>query len=185
MNLIQDTFKNFFGLVEGKFVIASIAMIIIFLIICYLLFLVITSFQNRRDAVGVRLPEIDARGVAVTNESSFQDNSDLSIELIDAAEDEASDTSATTDDKQFLTALTMAAGQYISDENHNSEDVKMPEVGEINYEQIKEDKAQAKHREHQEHLRELAKADSEEGLENKFVFEEDNSDSEDVSEDLK
>lgn len=152
-------------MVEGKFVIATVAMIVIFFIICFLLFLIVTSFQRRREAVGVQLPIIDERGVEIERASSFSAIEDLTIELIDAEEDDAvSDNNIVTDDREFLTALTMETGQYVSDDTITTSSMKMPEVGEIDYEQIKEDRRLEKEQEAVDRLRELAEADSQEEI---------------------
>lgn len=162
--------NNFLGLVEGRFVIASIFMILIFLIISFLIFLVTVSFTNRKEAVRVKLPDIDANGELVKNNPSFINNDELVVELIDSNDDEIYGEPTKDNSTEFLTSLSLETKSFISDEDSKFK-LNMPEVGEINYEQIKEEKRLEKEKKLAEkeskiigHLREVALADNDEDL---------------------
>lgn len=163
MELIIETFKDFFGMVEGRFIIATTIMIIIALVVLYLLFLIAVSFRKRREAINVKLPDIDGRGEVVNETPSFTEKEEITVELIDSDEDEVSDTDVKTNEEAFLTALTIETGKFIADDNNNL-DLKMPEVGEIDYDRIKEEKRKEKEQEVINRLREIAKADNQDDL---------------------
>lgn len=164
MELLIETFKDFFGIVEGKFVIATVVMSVIILLIIYLLFVVTVSFRKRKEALSIHLPDINEHGEIVKEEAGFNETEEVTVELIDASEDEVFNDDVKVDDKSFLTALTMETGVFISDDETTNSKVIMPNVGEIDYEQIKDEKRKEKEQEVINHLRKVAQADSEEEL---------------------
>lgn len=162
MELLLETFKDFFGMVEGRFVIATIIMIVIALVAIYLIFLIAISFRKRREAIQVQLPDIDVHGEVANESARFTEAEEVTVELIDSDEDEISDNNAVIDEKAFLTTLTIETGEFIHDDtNHN---LNMPEVGEIDYDKIKEDKKREKEEEAINRLRKIAEADNQEDL---------------------
>lgn len=167
----MEMINNFLGLVEGKFVVASIFMIFIFLIISFLIYLVTVSFTNRKEAVGVKLPDIDANGELIKENSMFINNDEVTVELIDSTDDEIYNENIKDNNNEFLTSLALETGSFVSDDENNFK-LNMPEVGEIDYEQIKEEKRLEKENQILEkenkiigHLREVAIADNDEDIE--------------------
>lgn len=164
MELLIETFKDFFGMVEGKFVVATVIMSIITLLVIYLIFLITTSFRKRRDALNIKLPDINENGQVIEKEARFKGNKEITVELIDTNEDGAFHSDVKTDEKVFLTTLTVETREFIPDDETVTSKLNMPEVGEIDYEQIKEEKRKEKEQEFTNHLRKVAQADNEEDL---------------------
>lgn len=153
MELLLDTFKNFFGMIEGKFVVATIGMILIILLAVYLLFTVVISFKKRKEAVEIKLPDINDNGEVIEEVSKFPTNKEIVVELIDTSEDDSIKSDVTTDEKPFLTALTLETGNFVLDTKTETTKLNMPDVGEIDYEKIKEDKRKEKEQESIDRLR--------------------------------
>lgn len=167
MNLI-DTFMSFIEMINVKFVIATVIMIAIFVIICYLLLLVVQSFQKRSEAINVKFPAIDDYG-EIEKRNQFDSNREITVELVNS-EDDIVNENVQVDDDVFLSTLSTESRQPISIEDEV--ELKMPEVGEIDYEKIKQEKEKEiesirmeRELANQERLRELAQADREEELE--------------------
>lgn len=155
MDLLLNTFKDFFGIVSGRYIIAAIVMTIVSVIIIYIISMVVISFMKRRETVAVELPDVNvATGNVVEEAEAFSVNEEetITVELIDSSEDEVEDEIKESNDKAFIEALTIETGELIVEDEGN---VDMPEVGEIDYDKIKEEKQE----EAIERLREIAKAD--------------------------
>lgn len=163
MELVLNTFKDFFGIVEGKYVIAGTIMVIVSIIILYVLFLIISSIRKRKSSLAVSLPDINASESEEEKGPRFHPVEEIVIELIDPEEDLIPQGGAKIKDDEFLTSLTLETGQLIIDEKLEQK-IDMPEVGEINYDEIKEMKKKEKEEEVINHLRKVAEADNDEEL---------------------
>lgn len=155
MDLLLSTFKDFFGIVDSKYIIAAVIMTIVSVVAIYIISMVVTSFIKRREAVAVELPDVNvATGNVVEEAEGFSVNEGeaITVELIDPSEDEVEYEIKESNDKAFIEALTIETGELIIEDEGN---VDMPEVGEIDYEKIKE----KKQKEIIERIRQIAKAD--------------------------
>ena len=105
MNII-NTLKNFFVIQDWKLVVAGLGMLVIFLLMVYLLFLIVISFQKRKAAVSVSLPDINTYGKKDDNLKQFKEPKVFEVELItpddDVIEEEPKD-----NEELFLTALSI------------------------------------------------------------------------------
>lgn len=154
MNLL-NTFKEFFGIVNSRYIIAAVIMTIVSIIVIYIISMVVISFMKRRETVAVELPDVNvATGSVVEKAEAFSVNEEetITVELIDSSEDEVEDEIKESNDKAFIEALTIETGELIVEDEGN---VDMPEVGEIDYDKIKEEKQE----EVIERIRQIAKAD--------------------------
>lgn len=155
MDLLLNTFKDFFGIVNSRYIIAAIVMTIVSIVVIYIISMVVTSFMKRRKTVAVELPDVNvATGNVVEKAEAFSVNEEeaITVELIDSSEDEVEDEIKESNDKAFIEALTIETGEIIVEDEDN---IDMPEVGEIDYDKIKEEKQE----EAIERLRQIAKAD--------------------------
>lgn len=157
---ILNTIKNFIEIQDWRLIIAGFGMIIIFVLMVYLLSLIVLSYQRRRDAVQVSLPEIDSSGL-VNHDSvdKFKEADTLEVELISSDDDNVVNDNLNIDDSLFLTALTVETKRFIP---LAQEDMDMPDIGEIDYEGIKmkmEAEAEERRRERLQRLKEIAKSD--------------------------
>ena len=155
-----NTIKNFIEIQDWRLVVAGFGMIIIFVLMVYLLSLIVLSYQRRRDAVQVSLPEIDSSGI-VNHDSvdKFKEADTLEVELISSDDDNVINDNLNIDDSLFLTALTVETKKFIP---LAQEDMDMPEIGEIDYEGIKmkmEAEAEQWRKERLQRLKEIAKSD--------------------------
>lgn len=167
---IMDTLTNFTKMINMKFVIATIIMLIIFLVICYLLLLIVQSIQKRSDAINVKFPPIDSYG-EIESKDQFDVDREITVELVNS-EDDVIDETVEGDEDLFLSTLSTEVKKPIL--NADEIQVSMPEVGEIDYEKIKKEKKEElkiaraeQDRANQERLKELALADSEQELDMK------------------
>lgn len=157
---ILNTIKNFIEIQDWRLIIAGFGMIIIFVLMVYLLSLIVLSYQRRRDAVQVSLPEIDSSGL-VNHDSvdKFKEADPLEVELISSDDDNVVNDNLNIDDSLFLTALTVETKRFIP---LAQEDMDMPDIGEIDYEGIKmkmEAEAEERRKERLQRLKEIAKSD--------------------------
>ena len=157
---ILNTIKNFIEIQDWRLIVAGFGMIIIFVLMVYLLSLIVLSYQRRRDAVQVSLPEIDSSGL-VNHDSvdKFKEANPLEVELISSDDDNVINDNLNIDDSLFLTALTVETKKFIP---LAQEDMDMPEIGEIDYEGIKmkmEAEAEQRRKERLQRLKEIAKSD--------------------------
>lgn len=155
MDLLLNTFRDFFGIVNSRYIIAAVIMTIVSVVVIYIISMVVTSFMKRRKTVAVELPDVNvATGNVVEEAEAFSVNEEeaITVELIDSSEDEVEDEIKESNDKAFIEALTIETGELIVEDEGN---VDMPEVGEIDYDKIKEEKQE----EVIERIRQIAKAD--------------------------
>ena len=157
---ILNTIKNFIEIQDWRLIVAGFGMIIIFVLMVYLLSLIVLSYQRRRDAVQVSLPEIDSSGL-VNHDSvdKFKEADPLEVELISSDDDNVVNDNLNIDDSLFLTALTVETKEFIP---LAQEDMDMPDIGEIDYEGIKmkmEAEAEQRRKERLQRLKEIAKSD--------------------------
>lgn len=167
MNII-NTLKSFFTIQDWRFIIAGLIMIAIFLLIVYLLSVIVISFQKRKAAVNVSLPDIDSYNKKDKIVKQFEESEDLEVELIDANDDVIKE-EAKNNENLFMTALSIETGQYIPKADDK---IDMPEIGDIDYETIKiqkTEKAKEKTKKKLERLKKIAKADEEGVVEEKFI----------------
>lgn len=120
----MQTIKMFFEQIPMNLLIAGLAIAIIFAMIVYLLMILVFSYKQRKQAVGVHLPKIDSHGAEAFTSPEFKEPKQFSVELVDLNED-APQNSKPKDDKQFLTALSLETKRLISDNNKN---VIMPKI---------------------------------------------------------
>lgn len=152
MNII-DTLKNFFVMQDWKLVVAGLGMLVIFLLMVYLLSLIVISFQRRKAAVSVSLPDINTYNKKDDNLKQFEELKVFEVELI-ATDEYVVEAEPKDNEELFVTALSIETKKYIP---KSDEKIEMPEVGEIDYQAIKMEKTQnAINR-----LKEIAKADEE------------------------
>lgn len=150
MNKILDSFQLFFGTLDWKLLTAAIVMIIIIIISIYILVMTALSIQRRRIAIKVSLPNLETSTNNKKRAPQFENNKNLEIELVNPENDIINKHSENLKDSYFIQALTMESKQYFP----TKEDIiDMPEAEE--YEYNKEE-----NRRKQEHLREIAKADT-------------------------
>ena len=156
MNII-NTLKNFFVIQDWKLVVAGLGMLVIFLLIVYLLSLITISFQRRKAAVSVSLPDINTYGKKDDNLKQFEEPKVFEVELItpddDVIEEEPKD-----NEELFLTALSIETRKYIP---KSDDKIKMPEVGEMDYQAIKMEKTRERTQSALDRLKRIAKADEE------------------------
>lgn len=156
MNII-NTLKNFFVIQDWKLVVAGLGMLVIFLLMVYLLFLIVISFQKRKAAVSVSLPDINTYGKKDDNLKQFKELKVFEVELItpddDVIEEEPKD-----NEELFLTALSIETRKYIP---KSDDKIKMPEVGEMDYQAIKMEKTRKRTQSALDRLKRIAKADEE------------------------
>lgn len=143
MNII-NTLKNFFVIQDWKLVVVGLGMLVIFLLIVYLLSLIVISFQRRKAAVNISLPDINTYDKKDDNLKQFEELKVFEVELITpdeyVIEEEPKD-----NEELFLTALSIETKKYIP---KSDEKIKMPEIGKIDYQAISK-------------LKRIAKADEE------------------------
>lgn len=154
MGSLVNTFKDFFGIVNSRYIIAAVIMIVVIAVVIYITSVVVKSFLKRREAVSVQLPNIDVTEGKVEEEvKGFKvEDNPIVVELIDSSEDEIDEEVPDSSDEAFIEALTMVTGNIIISDEDN---IDMPEVGEIDYDKIREERQ----KEAIEHLKEIAKAD--------------------------
>lgn len=168
MNII-NTMRDFFSTQDWKLVIAGFGMITIFILIIYLISLIVISFQNRKEAVNIKLPDINTYNNNIEVKKQFEDAKVLEVELISAEQDVVKNAQLKDDENLFLTALSIETKKYIP---ATIEDIDMPQVGEIDYEAIKleiAEKAREKDMSTLSMLKKLAQADELETLEENFI----------------
>ena len=152
MNII-NTLKNFFVMQDWKLVVAGLGMLVIFLLMVYLLSLIVISFQRRKAAVSVSLPDINTYNKKDDNLKQFEELKVFEVELI-APDEYVIEAEPKDNEELFVTALSIETKKYIP---KSDEKIEMPEVGEIDYQAIKMERTQnAINR-----LKEIAKADEE------------------------
>lgn len=152
---------------NGKLVIAGLGMITIFILIIYLISLIVISFQNRQESVNIKLPDVDTYNKTTEVKKQFEDAKVLEVELIDAEQDVVRNPQPKDDENLFLTALSIETKKYIP---ATVEEIHMPQVGEIDYEAVKLQKAEIdKDASTLSRLKKLAQADKLETLEEKFI----------------
>ena len=152
MNII-NTLKNFFVMQDWKLVVAGLGMLVIFLLMVYLLSLIVISFQRRKAAVSVSLPDINTYNKKDDNLKQFEELKVFEVELI-APDEYVIEAEPKDNEELFVTALSIETKKYIP---KTDEKIEMPEVGEIDYQAIKMERTQnAINR-----LKEIAKADEE------------------------
>ena len=138
---------------DWKLVVAGLGMLVIFLLMVYLLSLIVISFQRRKAAVSVSLPDINTYNKKDDNLKQFEELKVLEVELI-APDEYVIEAEPKDNEELFVTALSIETKKYIP---KSDEKIEMPEVGEIDYQAIKMEKTQnAINR-----LKEIAKADEE------------------------
>lgn len=164
---IMDTLTDFTEMINVKFVIATVIMLIIFLVICYLLLLIVQSIQKRSEAINVKFPSIDDYGEG-HNKKQFNEGKEITVELVNS-EDDVVKEKVELDEDLFLSALSSEIRKPLIDDELQ---ISMPEVGEIDYDKIKKERKKElevarleQERASQERLRELALADNEDELE--------------------
>lgn len=160
---IINTIKNFLTIQDWKLLTAGFVMVLIAIVMIYLISLIVLSFRRRREAVDVRLPEIDNSG-NMKSEHKFKENNDFEIQLVDYEDDIGETQDLGINENLFIKALSMETKRYIST---NKDEVDMPEVGEIDYKGIKlklENEAREREKDKSERLRQIAKADEEDFL---------------------
>lgn len=158
--------SDFIENTNWTYVFAGLFMLLIFSIVIYIILILYTTIKKRRALLEVKLPEIDKRGIVEETEPQFDKERAISVELISAEEDESIKGENREYDENFFKALSLETGIKISEDDFVKLD--LPEVGELNFEEIKRKKQEeiekAKEEREQaniEHLRELAKADEE------------------------
>lgn len=158
--------SSFFSMVDSKFAIAILIMIAMIFLVSFIVFFMILSIKKRSEAVKVKLPNLDSQGKVMKKDPEFKQEEKIVVELIDSEDDSIQEYNK-NNDKSFYSALSMSTGSYIPKEDKEIE-VEMPEVEEVDYEEIKRKKEvemkeeQARReRENLLHLKELAKADIE------------------------
>ena len=159
MNSLIEGIQSFFSMIEAKFTIATIIMVVIFVTISLLITLTVISFRKRREALSVELPNINDQGEVDSSKSKFEKDKNITIELVDPNEDIAEDVPE-NNDETFFAALTMETRTLIQPEKI---ELDMPEVGEIDSEE-NEKMLIARENAAIDHLKKIAKADSEEDL---------------------
>lgn len=138
---------------DWKLVVAGLGMLVIFLLIVYLLSLIIISFQRRKAAVSVSLPDINTYDKKDDNLKQFEELKVFEVELI-TPDEYVIEAEPKDNEELFLTALSIETKKYIP---KSDEKIEMPEVGEIDYEAIKMEKT----KDAINRLKEIAKADEE------------------------
>lgn len=156
MNII-NTFKKFFVIQDWKLVVAGLGMLVIFLLIVYLLSLIIISFQRRKAAVNISLPDINTYDKKDDNLKQFEEPKVFEVELI-TPDDDVIGEEPKDNEELFLTALSIEAKKYIP---KSDEKIEMPEVGEIDYQAIKMEKTKERTQSALDRLKRIAKADEE------------------------
>ena len=161
MNGIIGSIKNFFHVLDFRLIMSGLLMIIISALIVYVFIVAIGAFKERREAIKVSLPNVDDIGKSGPTKVQFKDIDDFAIELIETETDENNYKETVEGENQFLTALSIETGQFIP---ANNIEANMPEVGEIDYEEIKQRKAkeeQEKSNKELQRIREFAMVDNE------------------------
>lgn len=160
----MERIQGFLSMLDGKFAAAIVFMLIIFVVICYISFVMISSVKKRNAAVKVKLPDLDQQGVIDTSGNQFE-KKEITVELVNTADDVVEEYNG-NNDKSFLEALTISAGSYIP-EDEKSIKVDLPEVGEFDYEELRkqkekqiEEEKMEREQANLEHLKELAQADN-------------------------
>lgn len=160
----MERIQGFLSMLDGKFAAAIVFMLIIFVVICYISFVMISSVKKRNAAVKVKLPDLDQQGVIDTSGNQFE-KKEITVELVNTADDVVEEYNG-NNDKSFLEALTISTGSYIP-EDEKSIKVDLPEVGEFDYEELRkqkekqiEEEKMKREQANLEHLKELAQADN-------------------------
>lgn len=160
----MERIQGFLSMLDGKFTAAIVFMLIIFVVICYISFVMISSVKKRNAAVKVKLPDLDQQGVIDTSGNQFE-KKEITVELVNTADDVVEEYNG-NNDKSFLEALTISTGSYIP-EDEKSIKVDLPEVGEFDYEELRkqkekqiEEEKMKREQANLEHLKELAQADN-------------------------
>lgn len=160
----MERIQGFLSMLDGKFTAAIVFMLIIFVVICYISFVMISSIKKRNAAVKVKLPDLDQQGVIDTSGNQFE-KKEITVELVNTADDVVEEYNG-NNDKSFLEALTISTGSYIP-EDEKSIKVDLPEVGEFDYEELRkqkekqiEEEKMKREQANLEHLKELAQADN-------------------------
>lgn len=155
-----DTIKSFFAITDNKYIIATIFMGIIVLLIIYILIKFVSFYKERKAAIAVQLPDINLSEKDEDEVSPFEINKEITIEMVHSEEEERmlSKSEKKGNENLFITALTMETGSIILNDESN---VTMPEVEDVDFDKLKEEKKKEKEQEALDHLRELAKADVE------------------------
>lgn len=159
MNNVLDAVIKFISIQDWRLVIAGFGMIVIFLLMIYLISLIVLSFQRRRDAVDVKLPDIDNQYGEKDKKATFKEIESLEVELVDSNEDLINTDRKDHNEEAFLTALSLESKRFVPLDYKKFE---MPVLGEIDYESIKrrmEAEAENKIRENLERLRKIAESD--------------------------
>lgn len=167
MGNFLNKFGQFFSSLDVKLIAAIAIIIIITLVSLSFIVILFKSIKSRQEAASVKLPNIEDLN---SNDSEAQFEGLEVLEFIDGEDSlelNAEKEKLEESKDAFYAALTRTTGQYMAD----SEDfVEMPEIGELNIEEIKKKKfeKEAKKREEEiEELRKIALSDKEEmqGLE--------------------
>lgn len=138
---------------DWKLVVAGLGMLVIFLLMVYLLSLIVISFQRRKAAVSVSLPDINTYNKKDDNLKQFEELKVFEVELI-APDEYVVEAEPKDNEELFVTALSIETKKYIP---KSDEKIEMPEVGEIDYEAIKMEKT----KDAINRLKKIAKADEE------------------------
>lgn len=155
-----DTIKSFFATTDSKYIVATVFMGIIVLLVIYLLVKLLSFFKERRESMAVKLPDINLSEKGEDEITPFPGDKEITVELVHSEEEERMLSKSENKDNEnlFLAALTMETGSLILPEDTK---VNMPEVEDVDFEKLKEEKKKEKEREVLDHIRELAKADEE------------------------
>lgn len=145
------------NLIEFKFVIAAVFMIIIIASIIAVISLVVISFKKRKEAIAVKLPDINASG-EIASEPVFSEPENLVVELIQEQDEEdvIKNSKIVNNDDQFLTALSYETKRCFPEGKSGS--VPLPEVEQVDYDQLVEHEKNKR----MDRIKELANKDKEE-----------------------
>lgn len=161
MSEFIKVFKEFFSTLDWKLMTAAIVMIIIVLIVSYILFVALLSVYRRKKAVNVSLPELQTLGEDFSkNKPQFKPTDEgYEVELIDSDNDYLINKTKRDNYDKFLETLILETRQFIPLSVENPD---LPEIGEFNFEEFKQEKIEEvikKKEESIQHLREVAIAD--------------------------
>lgn len=149
---MSGIFGDLSSLLEIKFIFAFAGMLLIGAGIISILYVIVISFIKRKEAIAINLPDINGDGI-VKVEPAFSENLNLNVELVPEDEDVVKNSKIENNEEYFLNALSCETKKVFLKEDYGN--LKMPEVGEIDYEQIKKDKENL----NINHLKELAEDD--------------------------
>lgn len=158
----MDALQNFISLLDGKLLIAGIMMVTILTVVVALGGFSIKAIKRRQTAIKVQLPSVDELSETGKIRIAPQfEQKDMNIDLIEKDEVIAPEIKR-NDDDIFLSVLSLAVGKSMLEEKINM-NVAMPVVGDLDFEEIENErraKQAQKQKEALDKLKMLAHADN-------------------------